>query len=186
MYPTGGRRARRPRRFPRTRGDVPDSPNPLTLATTLPPHTRGCTSTTGGGTGGRTASPAHAGMYPRPRSEAGRGACFPRTRGDVPRGREAAPDARGLPPHTRGCTRRRAGAGRDLRASPAHAGMYLGFIMSDGAEKGFPRTRGDVPLKANGLPLWAPLPPHTRGCTAEEIHPGAVGAASPAHAGMYR
>ena len=84
MYLLDGRARLEPRRFPRTRGDVPIRTWIIRIVASLPPHTRGCTGADGGRGAQPPASPAHAGMY---RSEGRRDRNrirFPRTRGDVP------------------------------------------------------------------------------------------------------
>ena len=171
--------------FPRTRGDVPEVGVYTWYEGELPPHTRGCTHDVQRYLTAETASPAHAGMYPGGNRKTHISWSFPRTRGDVPIQMTAARYSAGLPPHTRGCTGAGAGETARPRASPAHAGMYLGQRGQRAREKGFPRTRGDVPSDMTATPMRRPLPPHTRGCT--RIVPPEDGAvpASPAHAGMY-
>ena len=50
-------------RFPRTRGDVPQSAAQKQEIIEFPPHTRGCTLITENQIGADVVSPAHAGMY---------------------------------------------------------------------------------------------------------------------------
>ena len=50
---------------------------------------------------------------------------------------------------------------------------------------GFPRTRGDVPLRIALNPTNPALPPHARGCTSDACPRKSRRAASPARAGMY-
>ena len=185
MYPASWVVVRIEAGFPRTRGDVPAPPRHIWPAGPLPPHTRGCTPELFRGAVERAASPAHAGMYPAPRRGARERPCFPRTRGDVPDPSTAAPTRTPLPPHTRGCTVRYVEGRRPVAASPAHAGMYPPGRATRRENRGFPRTRGDVPLCH--LSSWAirRLPPHTRGCTAAIPSADPGGFASPAHAGMY-
>ena len=96
------------RGFPRTRGDVPPSMAAPGKRRPLPPHARGCTPALEGELPGPPASPARAGMYlSRYWGRAGR-LSFPRTRGDVPTRRLSRRCSLRLPPHARGCTRRRA------------------------------------------------------------------------------
>ena len=165
MYPNTATSLSGPRSFPRTRGDVPHRGCNRPHERWLPPHTRGCTS-----------------------SAADRQSC-----GSLPphtRGCTAAVirynALKWLPPHTRGCTRwlRRPHAAR--LASPAHAGMYPPAYVGPRMAVGFPRTRGDVPMKAERPPARGRLPPHTRGCTLGMDPDLARLIASPAHAGMYR
>ena len=186
MYPSDRRPEYPAGSFPRTRGDVPDGMERVGERHELPPHTRGCTSTTMLFLCRFTASPAHAGMYPcRSRAWVFRGR-FPRTRGDVPRDQLPVADARPLPPHTRGCTRVRRRPAEAAGASPAHAGMYPGHHGQYRPARRFPRTRGDVPRTAPRRTSRVALPPHTRGCTGGRALRQGAAQASPAHAGMYR
>ena len=134
-----------PPRFPRTRGDVPYRDSAKVLETRLPPHARGCTPRLELAHRPSPASPARAGMYPRPRPRTARRRRFPRTRGDVPANRSSSALSAPLPPHARGCTPLLVGEENRLFASPARAGMYPVRDRSDSALAGFPRTRGDVP-----------------------------------------
>ena len=110
--------------FPRTRGDVPELPSYPRHGEGLPPHARGCTVHGMTDAAGVGASPARAGMYPRPTRRRTPPSSFPRTRGDVPAKHRRLIVRQQLPPHARGCTAlahsRRIGYG----ASPARAGMY--------------------------------------------------------------
>ncbi len=54
-----------------------------------------------------------------------------------------------------------------------------------GPDRGFPRTRGDVPYVVYARQVTAKLPPHTRGCTHRLPGRPEKFLASPAHAGMY-
>ena len=171
--------------FPRTRGDVPLVVRRRPQPNGLPPHTRGCTASAAACASRLSASPAHAGMY---RCWAGSGrqpTGFPRTRGDVPCVRAAAGSGPRLPPHTRGCTPRKAILALAPAASPAHAGMYPLSPRLERRYQCFPRTRGDVPASIPGARIATALPPHTRGCTAPGRGAAGPHEASPAHAGMY-
>ena len=108
---------------------------------------------------------------------------FPRTRGDVPIGKNGVFPLDPFPPHTRGCTPGGDLQGRGRRVSPAHAGMYRFLEIPKGGYMCFPRTRGDVPYAGRHGSTGCEFPPHTRGCTREEIPWGII--VSPAHAGMY-
>ena len=200
---------RNSRSFPRTRGDVPDLKRTLQQLGVFPPHTRGCTldPTTPGP--GLDVSPAHAGMYPSfcstwhlrysqvspahagmyrgscERTPPGSG-CFPRTRGDVPGRRGSNKIGSWFPPHTRGCTGVISGESLPQSVSPAHAGMYPGYKRIGRTPRGFPRTRGDVPMNNQGILVNGTFPPHTRGCTPSGPGGGDSTGVSPAHAGMYR
>ena len=171
--------------FPRTRGDAPGSCSAWSAQATLPPHTRGCTRRRRKSCICRWASPAHAGMHlkrtfsvgfiPSFPAHAGmhlwhrlkgyKGPGFPRTRGDAPMKGRLQKNESALPPHTRGCTRfRQSDLGR-LAASPAHAGMHPPRPCRASSHAGFPRTRGDAPVRRPAPPGDPLLPPHTRGCT---------------------
>ena len=185
MYLTEIGRFPRPRRFPRTRGDVPNCGNSCDSLDELPPHTRGCTRCEAWALSLDMASPAHAGMYLRRPHVAFPVAGFPRTRGDVPERKAAEAAAAALPPHTRGCTPARRSGGASTGASPAHAGMYPLQLCLPIGDPRFPRTRGDVPPDVGQRRRVNALPPHTRGCTPIGCSGGRRQGASPAHAGMY-
>ena len=172
--------------FPRTRGDVPPGLLREWRRDRLPPHARGCTPRHHHRRPLLLASPARAGMYPPPSSSSPMPPSFPRTRGDVPCRGAAAPLARRLPPHARGCTVLALQPDRPAAASPARAGMYLETLPAAPRRGGFPRTRGDVPLADFDQAFVDGLPPHARGCTrAASVIRDAL-PASPARAGMYR
>ena len=151
--------------FPRTRGDVPITGRLVAANPWLPPHARGCTRLSAPRPRGRGASPARAGMYPRPCTRGIRRRGFPRTRGDVPIAANAANTATALPPHARGCTEWSRVTGITQKASPARAGMYRRWRSGRGGRGRFPRTRGDVPMFDFAAGDGGELPPHARGCT---------------------
>ena len=134
-----------------------------------------------------------------------KGSSFPRTRGDVPRAPTPQKRCLRFPPHTRGCTPVDITVENLCIVSPAHAGMYrskglLAWRWSrfprtrdvphlrnkDLWDKGFPRTRGDVPIDVPGFSCLERFPPHTRGCTRFASSICSFVQVSPAHAGMYR
>ena len=151
----------------------------------LPPHARGCTGGWGYSAGGRRASPARAGMYPRESLPDLRIPGFPRTRGDVPQPGRRYRISVVLPPHARGCTLPRAQTVRRTSASPARAGMYRAWSRWGTGWRSFPRTRGDVPVTKQRIVRWDVLPPHARGCTCPSKAGLTRRRASPARAGMY-
>ena len=151
----------------------------------FPPHTRGCTPIMAGSLSISGVSPAHAGMYPLRGAWQNDRQCFPRTRGDVPRPRNHRGDRLMFPPHTRGCTARSIRKKRMALVSPAHAGMYPFAPSAETGWLGFPRTRGDVPCHLSLTSFRTMFPPHTRGCTSNNIPPSFKNSVSPAHAGMY-
>ena len=69
--------------------------------------------------------------------------CFPRTRGDEPRGRQA----HAVTP----------------QVFPAHAGMSLESLSLSAGSDCFPRTRGDEPPTFKALAALTAFSPHTRG-----------------------
>ena len=165
MYPRKTRRAAEGDGFPRTRGDVPATRSYRVAAIRLPPHARGCTPSRPPRSAGWPASPARAGMYPRPGRGPPGGRRFPRTRGDVPMSERKQTPAKALPPHARGCTPASTPATSWTSASPARAGMYPHAPGSSAPAPSFPRTRGDVPRGFRTIRGVGKLPPHARGCT---------------------
>ena len=151
--------------FPRTRGDVPITPRGELRNPKFPPHTRGCTAPREVTLDSLFVSPAHAGMYRLESPFRFTSCCFPRTRGDVPHDDGRRQVMLSFPPHTRGCTLRGSTHPRGDPVSPAHAGMYPYHAFSYYTNRGFPRTRGDVPSEYSAPGLKTGFPPHTRGCT---------------------
>ena len=171
-------------RFPRPRGDRPDTVQPLKRQTWLPPPTRGSTFV-GFRSGFRiAASPAHAGIDPWLRWRSLRRSGFPRPRGDRPAATSGLESAVSLPPPTRGSTCRISTLAADVRASPAHAGIDPCSTPRRLAGNGFPRPRGDRPFLDAVCQAAERLPPPTRGSTCDlpPLLPRTV--ASPAHAGI--
>ena len=185
MHRGGAPGVERRARFPRTRGDAPDTAISSYPRNQLPPHTRGCTREFLAPREAVIASPAHAGMHLIQAELIFRSPGFPRTRGDAPPPLLDLLLEVMLPPHTRGCTRRGFDdyAARD--ASPAHAGMHPQGAVNARAARGFPRTRGDAPRRGPARRRWPRLPPHTRGCTLIGVGCRVGRPASPAHAGMH-
>ena len=113
--------------FPRMRGDVPRWSRTKSSAVSFSPHARGCS------------------VYIKPniiiRNR------FPRMRGDVPYPHYTPPGGTPFSPHARGCSGKFY-AHRHLRpVFPACAGMFLSASQMIVFIGGFPRMRGDVPLK---------------------------------------
>ena len=108
-------------------------------------------------------------MHPRRWLEAVDIGGFPRTRGDAPDAGALYGAIQELPPHTRGCTLRAALASEGADASPAHAGMHPRIMGRVHVLDRFPRTRGDAPYYQKAQDAALELPPHTRGCTPDEI-----------------
>ena len=64
--------------------------------------------------------------------------------------------------------------------------MFRKVLFLDESKIGFPRARGDVPIKATGATLRDLFSPRTRGCSAKiEVRKNDV-RVFPAHAGMFR
>ena len=69
-------------------------------------------------------------------------------------------------------------------ASPAHAGIDPCDGCAVEIAEGFPRARGDRPLRKVYAAVRSALPPRTRGSTPSASRPPSVVSASPAHAGI--
>ena len=68
---------------------------------------------------------------------------------------------------------------------PAHAGMFLFIEYEDQASQGFPRARGDVPLRKLIHYVHGVFSPRTRGCSSGRCIAGVRLSVFPAHAGMF-
>ena len=117
-------RERKKVRFPRIRGDVPYKAEPSATSSMFSPHTRGCSSPKGLAMGAPRVFPAYAGMFPGHGGSQGRRRCFPRIRGDVPRGHDLPAVIGWFSPHTRGCSLTRRMARTLIGVFPAYAGMF--------------------------------------------------------------
>ena len=117
-------------RFPRPRGDGPQSRRRRRCLLRVSPPTRGWTDIAGLRSEVTAGFPAHAGMDPRSDGPARGTSRFPRPRGDGPRKRKASVRGVLVSPPTRGWTP--AVTGDRLRAPgfPAHAGMDLLSLTS--------------------------------------------------------
>ena len=91
--------------------------------------------------------------------------CFPRIRGDVPRGGILIHDLKAFSPHTRGCSECWGLKPKEDTVFPAYAGMFLIYGLALSVGKRFPRIRGDVPLFLLLLSILIMFSPHTRGCS---------------------
>ena len=133
-------------RFPRIRGDVPDTDHqpPViygvfpayagmfrTAATHMQyrglfsPHTRGCSGPASNTQQPGSVFPAYAGMFRSGGDEAGHNSSFPRIRGDVPSYPYWAYLTCLFSPHTRGCSGKIMAGKIDIFVFPAYAGMFL-------------------------------------------------------------
>ncbi len=186
MDPRPGRRRSRRPRLPRARGDGPGRADARSRARSAPPRTRGWTDRPDVEELADEGSPAHAGMDPRPTPTPAPPRRLPRARGDGPGPFLGLGRGRGAPPRTRGWTQGHRARKRDLRGSPAHAGMDPPLATSTGRARRLPRARGDGPAPCWSRPLRAAAPPRTRGWTSQFSSPCTGRIGSPAHAGMDR
>ncbi len=150
------------------------------------PHTRGWTGPLDVGALTPPVFPAHAGMdrIPLACSRSFRG--FPRTRGDGPDDNMGQIGPSQFSPHTRGWTALAAEKSRVLGVFPAHAGMDRGENGGENGTWGFPRTRGDGPLRRPIQDHLHEFSPHTRGWTGLLRRRRSPYRVFPAHAGMDR
>ena len=111
---------------------------------------------------------------------------FPRIRGDVPGGMDVSQAMDAFSPHTRGCSAAFALSCCPAAVFPAYAGMFLEATESPTWSVGFPRIRGDVPMKTDMERLNLEFSPHTRGCSAAGGRLPTAGPVFPAYAGMFR
>ena len=171
-------------RFPRTRGDGPPSSTDCGQKYGVSPHTRGRTPAPPPAPPPAKGFPAHAGTDPRIRCRRSLAYRFPRTRGDgpVPEAMGEAEDA--VSPHTRGWTPHVAEEQPDHHGFPAHAGMDPCSTRTPATPCGFPRTRGDGPVRGGWFVGIVKVSPHTRGWTCGTELPAGRQAGFPAHAGM--
>ena len=171
-------------RFPRPRGDGPTDFLLKLFHQLVSPPTRGWTRVPALEVRPCTGFPAHAGMDPRPRTCPPGGIRFPRPRGDGPPGAFAGLTDIEVSPPTRGWTRRSDRAAALQIGFPAHAGMDPFAATAAVCPLGFPRPRGDGPLrgfKVFSLPL---VSPPTRGWTRGQVEASNTSPGFPAHAGM--
>ena len=170
--------------FPRIRGDRPAYAGMMRNAGWFPPHTRGSTRPDMPPRARQAVSPAYAGIDRATWQRSINGACFPRIRGDRPRGAVPALGEHAFPPHTRGSTCR---AHRDPcydRVSPAYAGIDPRYRPARRCTRGFPRIRGDRPGGAVQYEVMSKFPPHTRGSTGSRNCRRTFRPVSPAYAGI--
>ena len=77
--------------------------------------------------------------------------CFPRIRGDVPLASAPTNQYTSFSPHTRGCSFIIIAITPDDAVFPAYAGMFLTTRLWRRRPVGFPRIRGDVPVRHWGF-----------------------------------
>ena len=172
------------RRFPRPRGDGPQVIPLVVIPPPVSPPTRGWTAQRRPRPTEKRGFPAHAGMDPR--QGVGVAACdrFPRPRGDGPRDAASSARLHGVSPPTRGWT-----PGGCLNiwlelGFPAHAGMDRSRRSGASAIVGFPRPRGDGPVKDVSWTGCTGVSPPTRGWTGTGPRAVSHRRGFPAHAGM--
>ena len=152
-------------RFPRIRGDVPAPETTPLPVYSFSPHTRGCSYISEHALEKYLVFPAYAGMFLKSVRFKGKGSGFPRIRGDVPKFPFSAPSLRAFSPHTRGCSEGMPLCKMKFGVFPAYAGMFRRLAMRYKIACGFPRIRGDVPLRLRLLSFLHRFSPHTRGCS---------------------
>ena len=109
---------------------------------------------------------------------------FPRPRGDGPDHRVIGWAEEEVSPPTRGWTRHLGLAGLSDLGFPAHAGMDRDSRPPGRPHAGFPRPRGDGPIRLMHVPFLIGVSPPTRGWTLRELLAGLAYVGFPAHAGM--
>jgi hypothetical protein len=150
----------------------------------VPPPARGWPLTERPCVCGCIGSPARAGMAPAEAGGIGRGTWFPRPRGDGPSARMSRRCCWRVPPPARGWPLCRSFPLRVRPGSPARAGMAPSPIPPSCVPAGFPRPRGDGPLKQHAVYNEGEVPPPARGWP-RRLHLGHRRAdGSPARAGM--
>ncbi|MDB6134171.1 MAG: hypothetical protein JWM59_2414 [Verrucomicrobiales bacterium] len=111
---------------------------------------------------------------------------FPRPRGDGPLEPAAQSAFPTFSPPTRGWTGNHAALSFSGGVFPAHAGMDRLPCARPAPPGGFPRPRGDGPVKVNLTLTLHLFSPPTRGWTARRPIQQPPGIVFPAHAGMDR
>ena len=109
---------------------------------------------------------------------------FPRPRGDGPFSRWAAARRPEVPPPTRGWSPTPVIEWWSIMGSPAHAGMVPSSPVELSSSRGFPRPRGDGPIRRGRDRDLAQVPPPTRGWSQGSGRCARPDIGSPAHAGM--
>ena len=152
-------------RFPRRRGDGPQTEASVIAWTKFPPQARGWTIITRCCGVRACVSPAGAGMDLILRLRRCPVVGFPRRRGDGPRSLRPVDAPRQFPPQARGWTGYHGSSGWASSVSPAGAGMDLMPSKRNPEIKGFPRRRGDGPQFATESSAKSGFPPQARGWT---------------------
>ncbi len=172
-------------RRPRTRGGVPVRWTVSTVADASSPHARGCSP--GAERVGLLSGvvPARAGVFPATPSWCITPSRRPRTRGGVPRSREARHLAVESSPHARGCSALSAGRPTDWEVVPARAGVFRLRCCSPATPASRPRTRGGVPVERYRSELDRESSPHARGCSQDLRDAVEARDVVPARAGVF-
>ena len=92
----------------------------------------------------------------------------------------------GSPPHMRGARDRADGARRLGGITPAHAGSTYWLPFRYTRRRDHPRTCGEHSRARPRRPSSTGSPPHMRGALGVDLHGGARGGITPAHAGSTR
>ena len=171
-------------RFPRTRGDGPWWDAVGDGQEKVPPHPRGWSQYWHACRECLRGSPAPAGMVPLAHRPSKSPMRFPRTRGDGPDLQGQSERDHWVPPHPRGWSRDGAPAPHRGSGSPAPAGMVPVRAACRARRRGFPRTRGDGPKRADRAEPALGVPPHPRGWSPPRRSRPSRPAGSPAPAGM--
>ncbi len=158
------RKALRPPRLPRTRGDRPVLVSVFGGIGASPPHPRGSTSAAPSGAKRPPVSPAPAGI-------------------DPPVSSRTAPES-SSPPHPRGSTLGQVRIDLPAHVSPAPAGIDLTLSADALAQARLPRTRGDRPGRPARRAWQLRSPPHPRGSTLAGAAVDQLLGVSPAPAGI--
>ncbi len=110
---------------------------------------------------------------------------FPRARGDVPAFVGSTRSLDGFSPRTRGCSQAAHKHQGFFTVFPAHAGMFLSLRQREFICEGFPRARGDVPIREHSFSRKRSFSPRTRGCSLIRRTARTLIGVFPAHAGMF-
>ena len=184
MDPPQSTQGTAPARFPRPRGDGPETDDVATPDLEVSPPTRGWTTTARWLSRSSTGFPAHAGMDRCSRRSLPPCRRFPRPRGDGPTSQLRMRVEATVSPPTRGWTRERITESDVDGGFPAHAGMDPARSRHSPAPRWFPRPRGDGPIYIAAETEAAAVSPPTRGWTSPAPCPETAAGGFPAHAGM--
>ena len=169
--------------YPRPRGEYRISSSSAARYRGLPPPTRGILPRITQCAVLPRSTPAHAGNTLATQSTPRMPSVYPRPRGEYEDSPKASAKLKGLPPPTRGIPPALAQVEVKGRSTPAHAGNTVPYIDMSGAERVYPRPRGEY-VRGVALELKHPgLPPPTRGIPHQPRANIGVIWSTPAHAG---